>query len=720
MLPGAQIKPYLILKMKSLYTDRNRHWLVWSLLLIIAGSYLSCNQDDIWDKKAEVTLNIVLPVNNELKSAVTTAGIRSVRITVTSGNEVLAERELTVSGRTARGTVLIRPGSNIKFSVEAMDENDIIQWEGNATINVDKDFSVDIELNPILPLSGNLQASLTDRIVQLTWTQNTDTDFARYELHRSESQDELGDTIFSTTDITVTEFTDSLETQGNTLFYNLVIFDTEGFNTKSNLAQIDVPNFDPDASTLTGLRDSLSVNLSWTPNTDPDFAKYDLYRSEEENVLGDIIYSTTNISENEYLDEMLTQGSTYYYTLVTTDSDGLNSESNPVTIVIPNFLPTAGILTGSIDSLSVILRWTQNSDPDFAGYDLYRSQDENVIGDVIYSTVNTEETIYTDSLLSQASTYFYTLVTLDSEGLSSESNRFLAEIPDYVPTASILEGYTDSTVVYLSWTRNPDSDFARYELYRSGSNESLGEIIHSSNGPDETDFTDNSVMENYTYYYTIIVFDAAGTGTESNIVPISMPNLPPDASELMVVSKNNDWITLSWTQNSNIDFNRYELQRDEEYYGSEIIFQSGDAAFTEFEDTTFYLYSSNVYTLIVYDSEGLSSKSNEVLVDAFPPEKSILREDSLIYNYETYNHDAYLSWNPNEENDFAGYELYRSVDTYDNFERIFATEDNKETTFKDLGLEYERVYYYILVVYDTDGFYAESELTIDLTYSEGY
>jgi hypothetical protein len=91
--------------------------------------------------------------------------------------------------------------------------------------------------------------------------------------------------------------------------------------------------------------------------------------------------------------------------------------------------------------------------------------------------------------------------------------------PNYPPTASVLYGSLDG-YVYLSWTRNYDSDFARYELYRSTSIDILGTKIGSTPNVNELYFTDQSVIKGNTYYYRLKVFDTLGAETVSKEVRV--------------------------------------------------------------------------------------------------------------------------------------------------------------------------------------------------------
>lgn len=515
--------------MKNSNIHRYRFWLVWSVCLAYFGLVTSCNPENNFRQNIEIILQIPYHVQDGLKSANSIAGISRVTLTVTSGNKILDEIDLTISGNSATGTVKISPGENIKFSAVAVDENNIIQWHGSTTVDVVDDMTVGIELASIPPPPANLQASFAEGAVNLSWSQNNDPDFARYDLYRSQSENILGTVIHSATLFTETEFRDINISEGTNYFYTLVVSDTEKFTTKSNQESIRVPFVPPPPSEL--YVDSISniVMLSWTKNTAPDFARYDLYRSqsESESSLGIIIHSATDITETEFIDSSVLEGNKYYYTVLVLDLDGFNSKSNREPAVIPNFPPSASILNGYYEGGYVYLNWTQNSDSDFARYELYRSQSKDSRGDVIHSTTINSETEFIDKMVSEGNTYFYTLVVFDASGLSTPSAIMITiDLPVNPPTPPTLRGTLDSCMVYLSWTENPDSNFDRYELYRYTSKNKLATKIFSTFFVAETKFTDSDkslcsfLLEGGTLYYTLVVFNKDELSSNSDVVSI--------------------------------------------------------------------------------------------------------------------------------------------------------------------------------------------------------
>lgn len=317
--------------MKKISIYQSRLGLVWGIFITCLVLQISCTPENPNDRNVQVFLQIPLPNPDGLKNASSIAGVKSVMLTVTAGNEILTSKELTISGNTANGTVSIMPGENIKFTAEARDANNIIQWQGSTTVDIVDDFTANIQLTPILPTANILKALESDRSVILSWNQNSDPDFASYKLYRSQSGSTKGTLLDSIIVNTQTEFMDNLILEGSTYFYTLVVTDTEGFKTESKVSIR--PNFPPTASILYGSEDGY-VYLSWTRNYDSDFARYELYRSTSINVLGTKISSTSNVDELYFTDQSVIKGSTYYYRLKVIDTLGAETVSKEVRVVI--------------------------------------------------------------------------------------------------------------------------------------------------------------------------------------------------------------------------------------------------------------------------------------------------------------------------------------------------------------------------------------------------
>jgi len=73
-----------------------------------------------------------------------------------------------------------------------------------------------------------------------------------------------------------------------------------------------------------------SVSLSWTENTNNDFAKYEMYQSSASGNIGARIATFSDRSNTSYEVTGLSPGTTYYFTVRTIDVEELSADSNRV------------------------------------------------------------------------------------------------------------------------------------------------------------------------------------------------------------------------------------------------------------------------------------------------------------------------------------------------------------------------------------------------------
>jgi len=122
----------------------------------------------------------------------------------------------------------------------------------------------------------------------------------------------------------------------------------------------------------------------------------------------------------------------------------------------------------------------------------------------------------------------------------------------------------------ISWSQNNDSDFMEYKLYRSyvpGVDTSTQrELLFTSTGPSNTDFTDSGLEPDSTYYYAVYVVDDFGLSAISDeVAGTTLANEPPTPVELFAPwPADTAAIELSWTESEDDDFMAYEVMGWEE------------------------------------------------------------------------------------------------------------------------------------------------------------
>ncbi len=191
---------------------------------------------------AQITLEIDLAASQSLKKLGSVATITRVVVTVFTGEfgtasyKELVVKELSVTRRSAQGTISVPMGENRTFQASAYDANKFIQYQGSSTVNITENtFAVKIGLRPIPPDFTIL--SLDDQSDMFNWTRSLALDFAAYKMYRANSP---GVTLSSALIATIsaidsTSYDDTERLSDGFYYYRVFVVDTEGLiSTGSN------------------------------------------------------------------------------------------------------------------------------------------------------------------------------------------------------------------------------------------------------------------------------------------------------------------------------------------------------------------------------------------------------------------------------------------------------------------------------------------------------
>ncbi len=219
----------------------------------------------------------------------------------------------------------------------------------------------------------------------------------------------------------------------------------------------------------------------------------------------------------------------------------------------------AGELELEIDSkgdYQAVAVWTQCPDDNFSWYAIYRSGTPGIASNpgaadtsVVFSSVSS--TAWIDTGISEGNTYYYAVRTMNSDDLDSWSNEDSVVVPAAAPPSpSTLTGvYTGDGPfgqITLGWTECPDSDFYRYNLYRSNTPDiegdpSSAEIVSTSEESGDTAYEDNEVEGLTPYYYAVETLNESQLSSWSNEVSVTTPDLTPRLTVFFIDPSHNDY-----------------------------------------------------------------------------------------------------------------------------------------------------------------------------------
>jgi fibronectin type 3 domain-containing protein len=261
--------------------------------------------------------------------------------------------------------------------------------------------------------------------------------------------------------------------------------------------------------------------LSWaapTSNGGATITGYKIYRAT---VAGDETFTGITVAGASYTDTGLTNGTTYFYKVSAINAVGESSLSTEASatpsapVATPPGAPTGLAATGADGQ--VALTWTapaSNGGSAITGYKIYRG---TVAGGETYTGISVAGTSYTNTGLTNGTTYYFKVSAVNAVGessLSTEASATPATVPS--PPLSLTATQAKGKGVVLSWAAPTSSGglaITGYRIYRSTAAGS--EVFFVSVGNVLT-YKDTATTKGVRYYYTVTAVNALGESPRSS------------------------------------------------------------------------------------------------------------------------------------------------------------------------------------------------------------
>ncbi len=455
-------------------------------------------------------------------------------------------RSLTVAGRTATQANL-NPSTKYFYRVTVADVTGTNTSAALAS-------GVTLPVKPVI-VSGTPNQS--NGSIRLQW-QITEGDVpSRYVVKRATVAG--GPYTMVRGQYSYTDLTDS-GLASATYYYRVQAFNESGPGPESDEFKVSLIPY-PSTPTLSANvtspnANSPVVNLSWTAA--PTATHYLLVRFDANNQYRGF----DHLTGLAFTDSTAGAGQTYRYTLYAVNEGGNSNTSNEVIVkvVVPPTPPVPPAAPASLAATAgdstVALSW--NGVSDATSYRLKRGVAAGGPYTVLPNAINA--TSFSDSGLTNGTTYYYRVYAVNAGGSSPDSNEANAKpvapivTPPTAPT-NVTATAGDASVS-LSWSAV--SGATSYNVKRGTAS---GNYTTFTPNVSSTNFSDSGLFNGTTYYYRVTAVNSAGNSPDSAevqatpVAPIPLPGAPQN----LVATAGNTQIVLSW--NAASDAASYKIRR---------------------------------------------------------------------------------------------------------------------------------------------------------------
>jgi fibronectin type 3 domain-containing protein len=217
-----------------------------------------------------------------------------------------------------------------------------------------------------------------------------------------------------------------------------------------------------------------------------------------------------NINVNSYIDNNVSNGTTYYYIISSVNSVGESEYSNEVTAIPDITKPAAPT---NIDTVTgdkrVNITWSKVDNAD--SYTIKRGTSSGGSYTLVKNNITT--TSYTDSALTNGTTYYYIISAKNEKG-ESEFSKEIEVVPGVQKPKNVIIQVEDNAI-NISW--DPVASASIYKVKRSENIEGPYTVLGAGVTP--TNYRDDSITKNKIYYYVISAVNTIGESP--NTQPVS-------------------------------------------------------------------------------------------------------------------------------------------------------------------------------------------------------
>ena len=529
-----------------------------------------------------------------------------------------------------------------------------------------------------LPAPTGLTATAGNEKVSLKWTASKGADWYRVKRSRTSRgpYKHIGSTRHAT-------FTDFWVSNGKTYFYVVTAATWERHSDNSTEVSatpegaVKTPPATPNG--LRATAGNAQIALSWSASSGA--TSYHVKRSTHS---GGPYTQVGTPTDTTFTDTRLTNGTTYFYVVsaLNTKGESANSTQVSATPKSPVTVPAvpAG-LSATAGNAQVALSWSASS-----GATSYHVKRSTASGGPYTQVSAPTATNFTDTGVTNGTTYFYVVSAVNASGESANSAQASATPKSPVPAVPTgLSAAAGVQQVALSWTTS--SGATSYNVKRSTNN---GGPYTQVSSPTSNSFTDAGLTAGTAYFYVVSAVNASGESANSaqaSATPkASVPAVPTGVS----ATAGTQQIALSWTASSGAT--SYNVKRGTNSGGPYT--QVSSPTTNSFTNTGLTAGTTYFYVVSAVNATGESANSMQVSATPNPPIPAVPTGLSATPGKE----QVVLSWSPTSGT--TSYNVKRATSTGGPF-NIVSTP--ALSTFTDTGLTDGTTYFYVVSALNATG-----------------
>lgn len=362
--------------------------------------------------------------------------------------------------------------------------------------------------------------------------------------------------------------------------------------------------------------------------------------------------------------------------------------------------PTPVTLTGTSGAGQASLQWSASSDGSgISGYRIYRS-----IGTAgcftALTTLDGATTTYADTALTMKQLYRYYVIALDAATTPNQSSpsNIVGATPPSGGTPPWLTAQGCDKKVTLQWAKltNPVG-IKGYQLWRSTSESAP--VLRGRTGATTAVFTDTTVVNNTSYYYSLRYIDSAGvaSGDYASAVVSPVDNVAPGVPTPSITVGDGK-LTLKWAASrDSTGVRAYAIYRAVGTGPFEAAILVSPNTLT-YVDTGLTNYTSYRYYMTATDLKNQTSAKSAIRT-TMP--KDLTGPAAVSVSATASDSRADISWTQaTDVSGIASYKVYRAVGTATTYSLI-ATLPSSARTFAHTGLNAGTSYRYLVRAVDT-------------------